>query len=171
MIRTIDIIGRRGRYDLPTFLLTDNEVLTLKITGVDPHLGRYVATIRHGNETKTVYLNTGMTFDLPAAWLAINGEKPLEIFLELRDNTGTQVLIHSAKSITDQVGFYIEPLKIERVDKNWSLVAWLQRVENNLTNIKRDFNAESQKIKDRMSKVEERLSEYDEKDIPLSVED
>lgn len=171
MVRTINFIGRQGRYDLPTFLLTDNDVLTLKLTGLDPRLGRYVMTIRHGTDTKTVSLSSAMTLDLPTEWLALNGTKPIEVFLELRDNAGTRVLIPSAKSPTDQAGFYIEPLKLERVDESWSMVAWLQRIESEITAIKlnqsRTATATSKRIKD----VEDKLAEYEDKGIPLTFED
>ena len=171
MIRTISITGRRGRYDLPTFLLTENEVLTLKFTGVDTRLGRYVATVRHGAETKTVYLSNAMTVDLTPEWLAKNAEKPLEVFLELRDSAGTRVLISSAKSATDQHGFYIEPLKLERVDDGWSMVAWLQRMENELVKLEKRFDGELKKALGRIEKAEKKLSQYEDQGVPLLFED
>ena len=159
MIRTINIIERRGTYDLPVFLLTENEVLTLKFAGLDPRLGRYVVTVQHGDERKTVYLTANLTVDITPEWLKGNGTKPLEVFLELRDNAGTKILIPSAKSATDRNGYYIEPLKIEKVDKSFSMVGWLQKIEQKLNN-----------VTDRVATVEETLADYEEHGVPLKFD-
>ena len=160
MIRKINFIGRRGTYDLPSFLLTENETLTLKLEGLDARLGRYVMTIRHGTNVKTVYLRNALTVDISPEWLSENAEKPIECFLELRDNSGTQVLISSANSFTDQSGYYIEPLKLERIEKTWSLVAWLQKTDADLA-----------QVKDAIQEINIKLAEYEENGIPLKFED
>lgn len=170
MIRTINIIDRRGTYDLPVFLLTENEVLTLKFAGLDPRLGRYVVTVQHGDERKTVYLTANLTVDITPEWLSKNGTKPLEVFLELRDNAGAKILIPSAKSATDRNGYYIEPLKIEEVDKSFSMVGWLQKLEKDLLDLKSVFEKELGKVTDRVLNVEEKLSEYEEHGVPLKFE-
>lgn len=170
MIRTITIIERRGTYDLPVFLLTENEVLTLKFAGLDPRLGRYVVTLQHGDERKTVYLTANLTVDITPEWLSKNGTKPLEAFLELRDNAGTKILIPSAKSATVRNGYYIEPLKIEKVDKSFSMVGWLQKIEKDLSDLKSGFEQELGKVTARVATVEEKLSEYEEHGVPLKFD-
>lgn len=172
MIRTINFIGRRGTFDLPSFLITENEPLTLKFAGLDARLGKYVATIRHGAEVKTVYLSNIMSLDIPAEWLfAANVNQPIEVFLELRDHAGTRILIPSAKTPTDQHGFCIEPLKLERVDGAWSMVAWLQRIESEIAALKAAQTQTAAATSKRFEAVEDKLSEYEEKGIPLLFED
>lgn len=171
MIRIINIVGRRGLYDLPSFLLTENEVLTLKFVGLDIRLGRYVVTIRHGTETRMVYLSGAMTVDLTPEWLAINGIKPIEVSLELRDNAGTKVLIPAAKTSNDQQGYYIEPLKLEKTDKAWSMIAWLQRVDKELLDIRKNVASEMDELKAKIKTMADKLSEYESNGVPLKFED
>lgn len=171
MVRIINFIGRRGTYDLPTFLLTENEVLTLKFMGLDVTLGRYVVTVRHGTQSKTYYLSTAMTVDIMPEWLAVNGEKPLEVFIELRDNTGTKTLIQSAKSTYDQMGFYIEPLKLEKVGKNFSMVAWLQRLESLINESNAKIDKQFAVAEKELTDIKTKLAEYENNGVPLAFED
>lgn len=171
MIRTINFIGRRGTFDLPSFLITENEPLTIKLEGLDATLGKYVLTIRQGEKEKTMYLSNIMSLDIPAEWLKSSDVNyPIEVFLELRDNAGTRVLISSAKTPTDQTGFYIEPLKLERVDKAWSMVAWLQRVEREIEAIKLNQKLTDAATLAYFKKIEDKFTEYEDKGVPLPVE-
>ena len=162
MIRTINFVGRRGLYDLPTFLVTANEPLTIKFAGLDIRLGKYVATIRHGKETLSVYLSNVMSVDIPT---------PIEMFLELRDNNGTRVLIGSAKSHADLNGYYIEPLKLEKVDGSWSMIAWLQRIENKIQELKTETDTKLKNMDDRLMRTEETLSHYENNGVPLQFKE
>lgn len=159
MKRTINFIGRRGTFDLPSFLITENEPLTLKLNGLDSKLGKYVLTFKHGDEKGTVYLSNTMSVDVPIEYLKVNNE-PIELFLELRDIAGTKVLIHTAKTPTDCTGFYIEPLKLERVEEGWSLVAWLQEAET-----------EMQKLGDELKCMKQKLLQFESNGIPLTFVD
>lgn len=171
MVRTINFVGRRGTYDLPTFLLTENEVLTLKFKGLDVTLGRYVVTVRHGNQCKTYYLSTAMTVDVLPEWLAVNGDQPLEVFIELRDNTGTAVKIESAKTTHDQMGFYVEPLKLEKVGESFSMVAWLQRLERLIAESNETMNKQFAQAEKDLSEIKTKLAEYEDNGVPLAFED
>lgn len=170
MIRTINILERRGKYDLPVFLLTENEVLTLKFSGIDPRLGRYIVTLQHGDESRTVQLSANLTVDIMPEWLNRNGTAPLEVFLELRDNAGTKILISSVSSATDRNGYYIEPLKIEKVDKAFNMLGWLQKIERDIECLKSTFQKEIANVTDRVEVVEATLSKYEECGIPLKFE-
>ena len=172
MIRTINFVGRRGLYDLPTFLVTANEPLTIKFAGLDIRLGKYVATIRHGKEILTVYLSNAMSVDIPMRWLLeTNVENPIEVFLELRDNNGTRILISSAKSHADLNGYYIEPLKLEKVDGSWSMIAWLQRIENKIQELKTETDTKLKNMDDRLMRTEETISHYENNGVPLQFKE
>lgn len=132
MIRTITMRGRTGLYDNPSFLITDNDPLTLKLNLPIIRDGKYVAKLKHGDMEKTVSLDKEMIVDVETEWLKKGGENPLEVFLELRDNSGTKVLIRSARTRTDRGGYFIEPLKIEAVDDGWSALSLLKDFESRI---------------------------------------
>lgn len=157
-------------YDLPVFLLTENEVLTLKFSGIDPRMGRYIVTLRHGEENRTVQLSANLTVDIMPEWLNRNGTNPLEVFLELRDNAGTKILISSVQSATDRNGYYIEPLKIEKVDKAFNMIGWLQKVERDIADLKLLLKKEITNVTDRVEVMEDTLSKYEECGVPLKFE-
>ena len=119
-----------------------------------------------------VYLSSIMSVDIPAEWLfAANVNHPIEVSLELRDHAGTRILIPSAKTPTDQHGFCIEPLKLERVDGAWSMSAWLQRIESEIAALKAAQTQTAAATSKRFEAVESKLSEYEDKGIPLTFED
>lgn len=155
MVRIINFLGRKGMLDIPSFVATDNEVLTLKFKGLDLTRGRYKLTIKHGALKKTCYLGNTMAVDLSAEWVNENA-KPIECFLELRDEAGTNVLIRSAKSINDCAGFFIEPLKIEQAEDGYSFVAWFQQTEKLIYTLQEELKT-----------VKYRLSKYEDNGIPL----
>lgn len=170
MVRNINFIGRQGRYDLPTSLLTDNEPLTLKLNGLDAKLGKYILTLKHGGNIKTIVLGPAMTVDIFADWLNDGQEKILEAFLELRDNLGTRVLIPSVSNNMDTRGFIIEPLKLERIDEQWSIVAWLQSVEQEIEAIKLNQKLTDAATIAHFKAIEDKFAEYEDKGVPLQIE-
>ncbi len=157
---TIKIQGRTGRLDTPSFLLTENENLTLCFDIKEMRTGRYVVKVKHGAQEKTVYLTKDKTVDISAEWLNKGGTAPLEVFLELRDGTGTGVIIPSAKSGADKGGFFIEPLKIEEMPEGWSACGWLQSLE-------RSFG----ELNEKLEGMSERLKSFEDDGVPLVFED
>lgn len=158
MIRVVKFNGRQGFFDLPSFLLSKNEDLTIKFIGLDKTRGKYVLTIARDLLKETFFLSDNMTIDIPNRIIAFSPQK-IEFYLELRDETGTNVLIGSAKHRYDATSFYIEPLKVERVSNGWGLTGWLQNIE-----------LELQEIKTQLLQVQETLAKYEQKGIPLIFE-
>jgi hypothetical protein len=157
----INIQGRTGRFDTPSFLLTANEDLTLCFNVKETRVGRYVAKFKHGENKMTAYLTKeDRSVNIPASWLNKAGAVPLEIFLELRDGTGTRVIIPSAKSETDKEGFFIEPLKIVEMEDGWSACGWLQELENAFA-----------EINGKVDDVSERVKKFEDDGVPLTFED
>ena len=160
MIRTITISGRTGVYKTPSFLLTETEPLTIRFYGLCMRSGRFVATVVHGEQRKTVFLDKNAGFDLFPEWLQKGGENPLEIFLELRDFSGLKILIPSAKDKNDTSGFFIEPLKIEKTEDGYNMVAWLKEIETKFKN-----------LDTRVRTMENSLSEFEDDGVPLIFEE
>ena len=69
MLRTITMHNRTGIFDIPSFLLTENEALTLKFVGLSHRIGKYVVTIVHGKNKKTIYLPLSFVVDISAEFL------------------------------------------------------------------------------------------------------
>lgn len=156
MIRMIHIKGLTGRFDVPSFLWTENESLTLKFDVVEKRVGRYVAVVICGEQKKTVYLGRDMSVELSPEFIQKGDYQPLTILLELRPLKGLRALIGNNPS---NGGFCIEPLKIERVDENTCAVAWMQKLEG-------DFEAFGKRLKT----VEDKLKEFEDEGVPLLAE-
>lgn len=156
MIRRIKIKGRTGRFDVPSFLWTENETLTLKLDVEEKRVGRYVAVVRCGEQRKTVYLNAEMTVELSPEFIQKGEYQPLTVLLELRNAQGTRVLIPSDP---EKGGFCIEPLKIERMGENTCAVTWMQKLEGELG-----------ALRTRVEKTENKLKEFEDEGVPLLAE-
>lgn len=148
MIRTINLKGRTGRFDVPSFLLTDSEDLTLKLNASDIRVGKYVATIKLNNLRRVEYLGKDMSVTLTAEQLSAAGAGVLETCLEFRTQNGASIIIPSAKDENDKQGFFIEPLLIEKMDDRNTAVGWLSKIEETLANTNARVDAIMQKIKD-----------------------
>lgn len=159
MIRTINITGRTGRIDVPSFLWTENESLTLKFVTREIRIGRYVCAVTLGEKTKTVYLGNDMSVEFSPEWLKDGAGKLMEIYLEFRTPDASRVIIPSAKSETDCTGFLIEPLLIEKMDDSYSVCGWLSKVENEIAGVKSE-----------LLQVQEKLAMYEENGVPWLVE-
>lgn len=159
MIRTINITGRTGRIDVPSFLWTENESLTLKFVTREIRIGRYVCEVKLGEKTKTVYLGNDMSVEFSPEWLKDGAGKLMEIYLEFRTPDASRVIIPSAKSETDCTGFLIEPLLIEKMDDSYSISGWLSKIENELAGVKAE-----------LLEVQEKLAVYEENGTPWLVE-
>ena len=129
MIRNIHFTGRTGCFDVPSFLLTDNEDLTLVFNVQEYRQGKFVVVIKHGNARMTVHLTKEKRITLTADWLKENGAVPLEILLELRTVDLSRVIIPNAN---EKGGFFIGPLLIEKIDDSFTAVGWLQKIESGM---------------------------------------
>lgn len=104
MIRTITIRGRTGRYDVPSFVLTQNEPLKICFVAEELTSGVYRAVISHGNAPKiNVSLAVEKSVALPPEWLARGNTEPIQVVLQLLDPAQSKVIKND---------FYIEPLVV-----------------------------------------------------------
>ena len=104
MIRTITIRGRTGRYDVPSFVLTQNEPLKICFVAEELTSGVYRAVITHGNAPKIdVSLAVEKSVTLSPEWLLKGNTEPVKVVLQLLDPAQSKVIKND---------FYIEPLTV-----------------------------------------------------------
>ena len=133
MLRIIDIKGLTGRFQIPSFPLTDNEELKVQFKVHETRFGRYIVIVKHGNLQKTFALIPNeMTITLTPDWIKAGGLEPIYFLLEFRDATADKVKIPNDPK---KCGFFIEPLYITRVEGNTTGMAWLQKIETALVEI------------------------------------
>ena len=128
MLREINFNGRTGRFDVPSFLFTDNEELQIKVNAQVSIQGVYVATVKHGNFQRTVRLDEDKTLTIVPEWLKENGEQPIEMLLELWDTSMSRRIIPSGNG-----GFVIEPLQVLKVDNEYTAIGWMAKIEDLLS--------------------------------------
>lgn len=104
MIRTITIRGRTGRYDVPSFVLTQNEPLKIIFVAEELTSGVYRAVITHGNAPKIdVSLAVEKSVTLSPEWLLKGNTEPVQVTVQLLDPAQSKVIKND---------FYIEPLTV-----------------------------------------------------------
>lgn len=157
MKRTINFRGRMGRYDIPSFLFTENETLEIEFNIQKYTLGKYIAIITCGKRKQAFSLGNDMTVTIPPEFIKRGDFNPLSILLELRTMPGDNIIIPSDPA---QGGFHIEPLYIEKAGMNTTAIAWCQALE--------------QRFKEMESKLlcmENKIKEFEDKGVPLVFED
>lgn len=129
MLRTINFTGRTGRFDVPSFLWTESEELTIQLNVQEYRQGKFVCVVKHGNARMTVYLTKDKTITLTPDWLKVNGTAPLEILLELRTLDLSRVIVPNGR---ENGGYFVEPLLIEHVDDSFTAIGWLTKIESGM---------------------------------------
>ena len=157
MKRIIKVEGLTGRFDVPSFLWAENEPLTIQFDIAESRRGKFVATAICGDQIKTEYLNNDRSFTLDPEWIKAGNYQDVSILLELVTNNGNAVIIPNDPK---KGGYFIEPLRIDRVDENTTAVAWLQKIEANLSTLRM-----------RIKNVETRLQEFEDNGVPLVFEE
>ena len=133
MLRTINLKGRTGRFDVQSFPWTENENLIVKFNVNENRFGRYIVVVKCGNMQKTVMLNAKeMTVTVEADFIKNGNYDPVYFLLEFRNPIGDKVIIPNDPK---KNGFFIEPLYITRVEGNTTGMAWLQKVETAIAEI------------------------------------
>lgn len=150
MKRTINFRGRMGRYDVPSFLFTENEPIEIVFNIQSYTLGKYIAILTCGKRKQAYALGEDKTVKIPPEFIKRGDFAPLSILLELRTMTGDKVIIPSDPA---QGGYHIEPLYIEKAGSNTTAIAWCQALE------------------ERLDRIDRKLREYEEKGVPLDFED
>ena len=158
MIRALTINGNEGRYDEPSFLLTENEGLLIVVKDL-PKVknGVYYFVATHGEYTQTTCLNGIKTVVLSPEWLEKGAINPLLATIELRDKTGRTVL-----------GTYdVEPLEVKKTTAGKEYYSAVERIttENELLRgYFKSFNA-------RLEQLEKRVEGYEKNGIELIFEE
>ena len=129
MNRKLTIKGTTGRYDVPSFVWTENENLSITFDIRETRAGRFYAVIRCGNRIKEISLAKYQTVEIPAEFIQKGGFEPLNISLEFRNASGTAVIVPSDPK---RGGYFIEPLYFRRVEETTTAIAWLQDIESKI---------------------------------------
>ena len=157
MKRIINFRGRMGRYDIPSFLFTENETLEIQFNIQTYTLGKYIAILTCGKRKQAFSLGQDMTVTIPPEFIKRGDFAPLSILLELRTMAGDKVIIPSDPA---QGGFFIEPLYIEKAEGNTTAIAWCQALERRFAGLEQ-----------RVQGTEDKLKEFEDEGVPLLFED
>lgn len=135
MERTITINGRAGLFDTPSFLLTENEDLTVKVEIKNEiKVGKYYLFAVHGTAPKKAFLlSDNKAVTLPAEWIKQGGETPIEFSLELRNARGTSVI---------RSDYEIEPLAVTTLGGDWRATAVIQGLESRVSALETELKKE-----------------------------
>lgn len=75
MIRILNIKGREGRFVKPSFIISENENLIIKVVLADERrTNRFRFIVKHGNLQKTVTLAKNESVEFSPDWLKENAE-------------------------------------------------------------------------------------------------
>lgn len=150
MTRILTIDGRTGLFDSPSFLLSENESLKIKLHFKDEiRTGRFRLVVKQGELKKTFSLSKNEEIELSPAWLTKNGEN-LEFSLVFLNATETAVI---------KDDYQIEPLKLETVNGNFVFSALVQNII-----------AEQKRQAEILSEMQEKLNQYEDEGVPVVLE-
>ena len=156
MERIINVKGKVGRYDVPSFTYADNKTLKIRLKMAEKRVGKYYAIISCGEEKKTVCLGKEMTIEVSPEFIKKGNYNPICILLDFRNATGDKVIICNDPA---KEGFFIEPLCIERVTENVTAIGWLSKIEKEIF-----------ALKEEQKSMSEKLSKYEDEGVPLLCE-
>lgn len=157
MKRIINFRGRMGRYDVPSFLFTENDQLKIEFNLQGYTIGKYIAIITCGKRKQAFVLGEDKTVTIPPEFIKRGDFAPLSILLELRTMIGDKVIIPSDPA---QGGFHIEPLYIEKAGMNTTAIAWCQALEQRF-----------KEMENKLLCLENKIKEFEDKGVPLVFED
>jgi hypothetical protein len=150
MFRTLFIKGRTGCFDAPSFVVSDNQALSIKLFFEDElRPVRYRLIVKHGDLLKTYAGVSNQIHKIDTSWLKKNAEN-IEFSLVLLNDTGSVVI---------KDDYQIEPLKIQTVNGNFEFSALVHEIL-----------ARQDEQDERLSKIEEKLKDFDENGVPLIFE-
>ena len=151
MKRVLTVKDRTGTFDIPSFLMTENDSLQIKLEIKNElRLGRFRLVVRHGEQKKAFTLSQNETIELCSGWLSKSTEN-LEFSLVYLNVTETAVL---------KDDYMIEPLKMESITGNFAFTALLQEIE-----------AQQNEQERRIVALEEKIKEYENEGVPLVFEE
>ena len=151
MERILTIKGRTGYFDTPSFLVSENENLVIKINIVDEiRIGKFRLLVRHGKHVKQYALSKTDEITLSPVWLKMS-EENIEFSLVFLNATETEVLKND---------YQIEPLKLETVDGNFVFTAWLQELEQ-----------KQKELDARLLVAEGKIASFENEGVPIAFEE
>lgn len=151
MTRVLTIKGRTGFFDNPSFLLSENESLKIKVVIKDEiRVGCFRFCVRHGTHEKVYSLKNEEEIELHPIWLKQSAEN-LEFSLVFLNATETEILKND---------YQIEPLKLENIHGNYVYTSILQEI------------IQKQKdLEERLFNAEEKLNSFEDNGVPLVFEE
>ena len=144
MNRKIIFKGREGRFDVPSFTLSDNENLRIEIGLPLARNGVYYFKARHGNELKRIALMEHPSVELTADWLKQGGTAPIVCELELRDRSG--VVVYKK--------YNVEALEIKASDVGMEYFSAVQAVEKENAELRKELGEVKEELADMKRIVE-----------------
>ena len=122
MKRTITILGRTGRLDVPSFPITENENLLVQFDiQAECKSARYYVTVKHGTAHKqTFLLPQDKTLALSAEWIRQGGNAPIEFSMDMKNYLG---------NVTIRNDYEIEPLLLIETDGEYYATGAVQALE------------------------------------------
>lgn len=151
MTRVLKIKGRTGLFDTPSFLVSENEELNIKVEIVgEIRIGKYRLSVKHGKEQKQFSLSKSDKITLTPEFLKNNAEN-LEFSLLFLNTTETEVIKND---------YQIEPLKLENANGNFEFTAIMQ-----------EFERKQKELEQRLLVAEELIKSYENDGVPLTFEE
>lgn len=151
MIRVLNVKGREGRFDEPSFIISENENLIVKVVIMDERrVNRFRLVVKHGNLKKTVTLAKNESVEFSPDWLKENAEN-LDFSL---------MYLNPSESAVIKDDYHIEPLKLQTLEGNFIFSAIVQDFEKRLSEQERRFK-----------NLEKRVQEYETNGVTLTPEE
>ena len=149
MTRRLTIKGRTGLFNIPSFLLSENDDLTIHIEMQgEVRVGKYRIVVKQGKKKKVFTLKQNNEITLSAEWLNLeDSTENLEFSLVLLDLDETKVI---------KDDYNIEPLKVERISGNFAFTAKVQAFE--------ERQAAFEKM---LAEFGERISKFEDEGVSL----
>ena len=120
MERIITIKDRVGMFDIPTFYVSENEDLLIKVKREDKKpLKNYRMLVKHGKLTKAFTLFNEGAIELKADWICRNDE-PIEFDLIRMDEAGIKLVSGE--------GIEIEPLLLKKLQGKFEYSSAVQKL-------------------------------------------
>ena len=150
MKRTLTIKGRTGLFDIPSFIISENQNLKIAIKFATPmRAERYKLVVKHGDLLKTYGVVYDNAITIPAEWIKQNNEN-LEFSLVFLDEKGIRVI---------KDDFEIEPLLVEHLEGNFTFTAMVQQ----LITWQKEHGA-------KLDTLEKRYNAYESNGVTLDLE-
>lgn len=143
MNRKLTIKGTTGRYDVPSFVWSENEKLSITFDIRETRVGRFYAVICCGKRVMEISLAKYQTVEIPAEFIKNGGFEPLNISLEFWNASGTAVIVPSDPK---RGGYFIEPLYFKRAEDCTVAISWLQDVERKIADTNARIDETNEKV-------------------------